>query len=224
MAYYIDAENIGLDDLQKRIEETDLVPSRISLLDGLETKLQILEQQGITTLARLRYELKTAKRRESLSDVTGIDLQYLILLRREVEGYFPKPVALKAFDWLPKEEITRLEENGIHNVAVLYEAASSAGSKTELAGSIGVDATVFEALVRLADLTRVQWVSPKAARMLIEAGYDSAFMVAAADSEDLHQALIRVNEGNRFFKGKIGLRDIKRLIQAASYVSGWVSA
>ena len=223
MAYHIDAENIGLDDLQKRIEETDLVPSRSSLLNGLETKLQALEQQGITTLARLRYELKTAKRREALSDVTGIDLQYLILLRREVEGYFPKPVALKAFDWLPKEEITRLEENGIRNAAALYKAASSARSRTELAESIGVDVAVFEALVRLADLTRVQWVSPTAARMLKEAGYDSASKVAAADSEDLHQALIRVNEGNRFFKGKIGLRDIKRLIQAASYVSGWAS-
>lgn len=223
MAYHIDAENIGLDDLQKRIGKTDLVPSRISLLDGLETKLQTLEQQGITTLARLRYECKTAKRREALSEVTGIDLQYLVLLRREVEGYFPKPAALKAFDWLPKEEITRLEENGMRNVAALYEAASSAKSRTELAGSTGVDATVLEALIQLADLTRVQWVSPTAARMLVEAGYDSAAMVAAADSEDLYQALVRVNEGNRFFKGTIGLRDIKRLVQAAGYVSSWAS-
>ena len=223
MAYHIDAENIDLDDLQKRIEETDLVPSRISLLDGLDTKLRTLEQQGITTLARLRYELKNAKRREALSDATDIDLQYLILVRREVEGYFPKPAALKAFDWLPKEEITRLEENGIHNAAALYEAARGAKSRTEIAGSIGVDVAVFEALIRLADLTRVQWVSPTAARMLIEAGYDSASMVAAADSEDLHQALIRVNEGDRFFKGTIGLRDIKRLIQAAGYVSSWAS-
>ena len=223
MAYHIDAEKISLGDLQKRIEETDLVPSRISLLDELETKLQTLEQQGVTTLAKLRYELKNAKRREALSDVTGIDLQYLILLRREVGGYFPKPSALKAFDWLPEGEISRLEENGIRNVAALYEAASSAKSKTELAGSMGVDVAVLKALIRLADLTRVQWVSPTAARMLVEAGYDSASMVAAADSEELYQALIRVNEGHRFFKGKIGLRDIKRLIKAAGYVSSWAS-
>jgi hypothetical protein len=42
--------------------------------------------------------------------------------------------------------------------------------------------------------------------------------VAAADADDLCQALMHVNEGDRFFKGKIGLRDIKRLIRAASYV------
>jgi predicted flap endonuclease-1-like 5' DNA nuclease len=223
MAYHIDAENIGLDDLQRRIEETDLVPSRASLLDGLKMKLQALEQQGITTLASLRNELKNAKRREAVSNMTGIDVQYLILLRREIEGYFPKPPALKAFDWLPKEEIAKLEENGMRNIAALYQAAVSVGRGTELTESTGVDAAVLEALVRLADLTRIQWVSPTAARMLVEAGYDSAAKVAAADSEDLYKALVRVNEGDRFFKGKIGLRDVKRLVQAAGYVLSWAS-
>jgi hypothetical protein len=223
MAYHIDAEKIGLDDLQRRIEGTDLVPSRASLLDGLQMKLQVLEQQGITTLASLRSELKNAKRRKALSNVTGIDVQYLILLRREIGGYFPKPSALKAFDWLPKEEVAKLEENGMRDTAALYQAAVSVESGTELAESIGVDAAVLEALIRLADLTRVQWVSPTAARMLVEAGYDSVSMLAAADSEDLYKALVRVNEGDRFFKGKIGLRDVKRLVQAAGYVLSWAS-
>jgi hypothetical protein len=222
VAYHIDAENVGLDDLQKRIEETDLVPSRVSLLNGLKVKLQALERQGITTLASLRNELKNAKRREALSDVTGIDTQYLILLRREIESYFPKPAALKAFDWLPKEEITRLEENGIRNTAALYEAASSVKSGAELADSTGVDVAILETLIRLTDLTRVQWVNPTVARMLMEAGYDSASKVAAADSEDLYKALVRANEGSRFFKGNIGLRDIRRLVRAASYVSSQV--
>ncbi|MBN1978424.1 MAG: DUF4332 domain-containing protein [Anaerolineae bacterium] len=186
-------------------------------------KLQALEQQGIATLAGLRNELKNAKRREALSNATGIDVQYLVLLRREIEGYFPKPFALKAFDWLPKEEIAKLEESGMRDTAALYQVAFGLESGTELAGSTGVDAAVLEALVRLADLTRVQWVSPTAARMLVEAGCDSFSMLAAADSGELCQALVRVNEGDRFFKGKIGLRDVKRLIQAAGYVLSWAS-
>ena len=32
------------------------------------------------------------------------------------------------------------------------------------------------------------------------------------------EALARVNEGDRFFKGKIGLRDVSRLVRSASYV------
>jgi predicted flap endonuclease-1-like 5' DNA nuclease len=157
---------------------------------------------------------------EALSKATGIDMQYLTLLRREVEGYFPTPPALKAFDWLPEEAIAKLEKKGILHAAALFEAAGSSESRTALAQSTGVDAAILEALVRLADLTRVQWVSPLTARMLVEAGCDSASNLAAADAEELCEALVRVNAGGRFFKGKIGLRDIKRLIRAAGYMAG----
>ncbi len=63
-------------------------------------------------------------------------------------------------------------------------------------------------------------MSPTAARMLVEAGYDSTSKVAAADGGDLSEALARVNERGRFFKGKIGLRDVRRLIRAAGYAPG----
>ena len=218
MTYHIDADSVSLDDLRKRIEETDLVPSRTSLLDEIDTKIIVLEQHGITTLAGLRKELKNSKRLEALSEATGIDTQYLILLRREIGGYFPKPSALKAFDWLPKGEIAKLEQNGVRNTAALHKAADGAESRAELAKSTEIDAAILETLIKLANLTRVQWVSPTVARMLMEAAYDSVSRVAAASAQDLCKALADVNEGDRFFKGKIGLRDIKRLIRAASYV------
>jgi len=220
MSYHIDAEKVSLDELKKRIEKTDLVPSRASLLDGIENKFDELEKQGITTLARLRNELKNSRRLEAVSNAIGIDTQYLILLRREIESYFPKPFALKDFDWLPQDEIAKLEENGIRDTAVLFEAANNNKSRNELATSTGVDISVLEAIARLANLTRVQWVSPTAARMIMEVGIDSASGLAEADAEELCHALERINTGDRFFKGKIGLRDVKRLVHSASYVPG----
>jgi predicted flap endonuclease-1-like 5' DNA nuclease len=218
MAYSIDAEKIRLDGLRKRIEETDLVPSRASLTDGIGGKFKALEGRGITTLARLRGELKTAKRLESVAKETGIDPQYLILLRREIEGWFPKPFPLKAFDWLPKGAVAKLEQTGVRDTPALYEAAGSPRARAALAKSIHLDASVLEALCRCAELTRVQWVSPTAARMLVETGCDSVSKLAAADAEDLCGALERANSGGRFFQGKIGLRDVKRLIRAAGYL------
>lgn len=215
--YSIDAEKITLDDLQKRIEATDLVPSRVPLLDQLESKMKALEQQGITTLARLRNELKNPKRLEALANATGIDAQYLVLLRREIEGYFPKPCALKSFDWLPAAEVAKLEQLGIADTAALYEATGSTQKRAELVQSSGVDPVTLEVLAQLADLSRVQWVSPTFARMLVAAGYDSVTQLAQAGAEALYDALARVNAGERFFKGKIGLRDVKRLIQAAQF-------
>jgi len=218
MGYHIDAEEISLDDLLKRLEETDLVPGRASLLDGIESKFKALEQQGIITLADLRKELKNSKRLEAVATLTGLDTNYLVLLRREIESFFPKPIALKALDWLPQGEIARLEEYGLRDTAAVYEAASRSKNLSDLAKKTGLDVAMLEKFVQLADLTRVQWVSPTVARMLVEADYDSAFIVAAADAGDLCDSLMRVNAGGRFFKGKIGLRDIKRLIRAAGHV------
>lgn len=65
----------------------------------------------------------------------------------------------------------------------------------------------------------MQWVSPTTARWLVEAQCESASDLAAYDADELSDALIRVNQDNRFFKGRIGLRDVRRLIQSASYVA-----
>jgi hypothetical protein len=218
MAYPFDAENISLDDLRERIEATDLVPSRASLTDKIAEKMKALEEVGIITLAALRNELKNSGRLAAVAAKTGIDPQYLSLLRREIESYFPKPAALRVFDWLPQDEIAKLEQLEIGNTATLYDRTNSAEKRFGLAKSSGVDASTLEILARLADLMRVQWVSPTFARMLTVAGYDSAAKVASANADDLCQALAEINAGDRFFKGKIGLRDIKRLVHAASYV------
>lgn len=218
MAYHINAEDVSLEDLQKRLVATDLIPSRVSLLEDLAVKLKALEKQGITTLADLREALKNPKRLAAVAEATGIDAQYLVLLRREIEGYFPKPVALITFDWLPIGDIEKLKQKGISDTAKLYEAAGTAHQRTELAKLADVSMITVDTLTHLADLTRVQWVSPNFARMLIAAGCDSAANVAAANAETLCKAVEGANAGNIYFKGKIGLRDIKRLILAASYV------
>jgi predicted flap endonuclease-1-like 5' DNA nuclease len=218
MKKFSDDGKVRAQDVRKRIEQTDLAPSRLPLLDGIEPSFAALRARGIATLAQLRSELNSAKRRESLAGDTGVDPKYLVLLRREIESWFPKPFPLKSFAWFPKTEIAKLEKAGIRDTAALFRAAESRAARTALAKTSGAAPSVVEALARCADLTRVQWVSPTAARMLIEAGCGGAAELAAADAERLCGALERVNAGGRFFKGKIGLRDVKRLIRAAGYV------
>jgi len=54
--------------------------------------------------------------------------------------------------------------------------------------------------------------------MLMEAACDSPAKVAAAEADALYEALDRANASGRFFKGKIGLRDVKRMIQTAAAI------
>ena len=219
MSYYIDAEKVSLDDLQKRIEETDLVPSRGSLLEDIDGTFLKLKAYGFVTLADLRKKLKSSKNIPALSKETGIDTTYLTLLRREVESYFPKPCPTGAFDWFQKNDLDKLESRGLKNTALLYDALASPEKRAEVAIALGVDADVIDSLYTLADLTRIQWVSPTAARMLVSAGYKDVKAVCDADPEGLCSDLDRVNKENKYFKGTIGLRDVRRLVKAASYLS-----
>lgn len=219
MSYYIDSEKISLDDLQKRFEETDLIPSRISLLENVKEKFTTLKTQGISTLSDLRKELKNAKNILELSKKTNIDLNYLKMLRLEIEGYFPKAIPLKSFNWLPEKIIKKLESIGFKNTVVLYEALNSAKEKSEIIVKSKINDEFLDSLFSLIDLTRIQWVSPLFARMLFAAGYDTVKKVAMADAEILCNKLDKINKMNNYWRGKIGLRDIKRLIKAASYVN-----
>lgn len=218
MTYYLQAEKVSLDDLRIRIEETDLVPSRSSLLANIKDKFKTLKSHGISTLADLRKELKNSKKIPSFSKKTGIESQYLILLRREIESYFPKVFPLKSFDWLPEKELSKLESKGYKNAALLFEALNSSKKREEIINTLGIDAKFIDSIYSLVNLTRIQWVSPLTARMLTFAGYTNAKMVSKANAEELCSQLEEVNKENKYFKGKIGLRDIKRLIKAASYV------
>jgi hypothetical protein len=52
MTYHIDTERVSLDDLRKRIEETDLVSSRASLLDETSARMKVVDilQSSETTI------------------------------------------------------------------------------------------------------------------------------------------------------------------------------
>ena len=219
MGYCMDDSTISLADFLARIQSTDLIPSRQPLLHGIAEKFQAIHHQGIQTLSDLRFALKTSRRLESWPMKPGSNSQYLVLLRREVESAFPAPRALLEFDWLPLVEIDQLVQQGVRDTQTLYAAAGIPEDRIRLAALTGLSTVFLETLLQLADLTRVQWVSPITARMLVEAGYASVSRLAKANADELYQALIHVNKGERYFKGKIGLRDVKRLIRSAGYLA-----
>jgi hypothetical protein len=214
--YHIDEDAISLDDLKHRIVATDLVPSRACLLDDIDARFSSLKRSGCLTLGHLRMQLRNRKSISHFTKQTGIDSQYLILLRREIESYFPKTFPIDSFDWIDDAERAALKAQGLKDTRRIYEALHSP-ERGDVLGC-GVSRETIEALASLTDLTRIQWTSPVAARMLLAAGYDGSQMVASADPERLCDDLDEANRRGQYFRGKIGLRDVKRLVQAASYL------
>lgn len=218
MGYYIDEEATSLKQVRERLESTDLIPSQEALLGGIRGNFAALKKAGVSSVAELRLALKNSKSIASLAAKSGVEQKYLELLRRTVAGWFPKPQPLRAFDWLDISVASKLEQAGIKNTEQLYSAA--ARGKAALAKKAGLSANDMTELLALSELSRIQWVSPTFARVLVAAGYKTAKKVAGANPERLCEAVVAANENARFYKGKVGLRDIKRLVAAAAYVPG----
>jgi len=217
MGYHIDENSTSLENLQTRLKNMDLIPSLQPLLDGLNKKMDAFKKVGIKSIADLRTRLKGKKSLLSLAEDSSINPDYLVLLRRAVEGFFPKPQPLRVFDWLDKDTVEKLDQAGIKNTKQLYEASSSGIDR--LAKKAKLEKRSLSDFLTISELSRIQWVSPTFARTLVSAGFTSAAMVAAADSEFLYEAILRANDNSRFYKGKVGLRDIRRLIEAAAYAT-----
>jgi len=195
-----------------------LVPSRLSLLEDIDEVFQILFKTGLRTLSDLRKRLKTPKRLAVFASESGIDPAYLTLLRREIESYFPKAFPLRDFDWIPASVRQKLESAGLTDSRKVFEAFVEPGKVKGMSSMYDIEESALKTLSELVDLTRIQWMSPLSARLMVEAGYPSANSIKTAKPEALCQAVEAVNRKNGYFKGKIGLRDIKRLLHAAKYV------
>jgi predicted flap endonuclease-1-like 5' DNA nuclease len=216
MAYYIDFATMTLSGLKRRLEEADLIPSQLPLLDGIDKKIAALKKAGISNLEDLSGALHGSKGPAALAAKSGLPEDYLVLLRRAIEGYRPKPVPLRDYPGIDEAVVRALAGAGIADSKSLYEAALGKKERTQLAKATGIEARALEELAHLSDLSRIQWVGSTFARVLYEAGYRSPARIAAADPEAVYEAAVRANEANKFYRGKIGLRDIKRLVKLAA--------
>lgn len=212
MSYFIDAEATDLAALKERLKNTDLIPSQEPLLEEISQRMSALENAGIGSLAELRANLKASKSLAALSKSSGVSADYLLLLRRTINGLFPKPRRVKDMAWLDNAAVQALQQAGLKTTQQLFEADS--GQLPEIPE---LDEGGMAELVAISDLCRVQWVSPNYARALVAAGYDTASKVASADPEALASALQDINQDAKYYGGKVGLRDVGRLVTAAKY-------
>jgi hypothetical protein len=150
-----------------------LIPSRQPLKIGLDENFKLLQEQGWENLADLKDALKSKERIEDISEKTGIDNNYLTLLRREVNSYFPNPVSLQKFSGFSPHDIQILAEKGIKHSKHLFEWMVINKDMSVLSKETTIDTEVLEELRALSDLVRAYGVGPAFARILYDTGIHS---------------------------------------------------
>jgi hypothetical protein len=219
MPYHLDFTFLKLKFLEERFGKEDLIPSLLPLREGLADKLARLDASGISTLADLSAPLGKAKSLQALSRTAGVAVDYLNLLGRALRGFRPKPADLTDYPGVDKKSVAKLDREGITDSRTLWEAACRGKERVRLAEKTGIDKRALFELVCLADLSRIQWVSPLFARLLHDAGFRNVREVTGAKSEDLFEKVDVVNKMNKLYKGKIGLRDMGRLVYLSSLLT-----
>ena len=206
-------ENFSIDKLKLQLQKIDLLPSQQMLREDLEGRMALLKDLGYVNLKQLQNALKSKKDAIAFAEKTGLPEDYMINLRRWVNGYTIKPKKLADFPDVPDTVISALAEIGIKDTLELFPLVLNADKRKALAERVGADEAVILDLTKLADVSRLKWVGPKFARLMVESDYDTVEKVQTSDGEALYHHLEALNAERKIYKGGFGLADIKSWVK-----------
>lgn len=216
MGYYIDLQSITIGKFSERLKSGFLLPGMMVLRANVDENFEHLKGQGIHNLAELQSELKTKKKLEEFSRHSGLPVEYLTVLRREINGFLPKPIPLAKFKDIKVETVERLAALGIKNSKELFDWVLTPYAREELAAKAGIEYSELMALTSLSDLARIRWVGPSFANFLFKAGFTTVSAVAATPYEELYGVLKKLNESEKIYKGPLSVGDMELCVKAAA--------
>jgi hypothetical protein len=131
--YFIDLTAFSIDKLRNLLKSKEILPGRILLKAQIDDRFDLLKTHGIESLADLLDELKNKKKIEQFAQKTDLDVDYLILLRREANSYVSVPEKLSNMPFVETEIIETLESSGIMNSRDLFDLAAKQSDREKLA-------------------------------------------------------------------------------------------
>lgn len=218
MGYYIDLEKITLDYYGEKLKTAYLPPSRNILRENTEERFGYFKKLGINNVKELLQVLKKKDKLNELSKVSCFEGDYLVILLRELNSTLPKPNKIKDFKGISSETITKLENIGLKDTVKLFDKVKTKADRQLLIKQTNISDTELLRLTKLTDLSRIKWVGATFAIMLYQIGIDTVEKAAKADYNEVHQKINQINKEESFFKGHIGLNDMKIFIEAAKDV------
>ena len=215
MGYYIDLKGISIDKYKEILKTAELIPSWKILESDIDKNLDIIKKSNIKNLEELLTTLKDKDKVKEFSKQTGLQENYLAVLKRVVNGYRQKPNRIKDFSCLTEDTVIRLEKAGIKNTLKLYDFILTDEKREVLSNKTGINKDEIMKITKLADLSRIRWVNHTFAYVLLEAGYNTVEKVANADYRELYETVKQLNEERNIYNAHIGMRDMKMVVEAA---------
>lgn len=211
--YCIDLKRFSLEQFRHILETTEILPSRRILLEEMDVRFARLASMGIETLADLRSALNRKAKREAFSQESGLSVDYLVILRRQVDSYISKPFNLGEIPGVSPEYVERLAAIGVKHTKHLFKQALSPADRAALAAEAGVPDDALLELVKLSDLARIVGVGPVFARLLYDVGLETPAAFLAHSPDELLEKVRAVEEG-----AALTIRDIEYCLETARHL------
>jgi len=172
-AYFLDLNQFPLDEFRDDLRTRVMIPSRVSLKDDLDARFKALKKAGLDSMQDLLDALKTKEKLAAFARESGLDAEYLTLLRREAGSYQPKPVRLDRLPGANTGDLEALEKLGIKDTRHLFDRSRSDTARADLSEVSGIPSARLDELIGMSDLMRAYGVGPVFARLLYDIGIHS---------------------------------------------------
>ncbi len=205
MNYSIQLSILSVSDFKSIILGKELLPARRFIVDNIDDVFLKIQSLGIDDLQKLKSTLNNSKKLCSLAEHSGISMEYLTVLKRELHALEQSPVLLSDFGIMDGSVIDILTAQGIRTSRDYYERA----------GNIKLDDYTQSTLSSLCDLVRVNGIGTAAAKAFFAAGYQSVKDIADGEAEDMLERISQENSKRQFYSGRLGIKDMQYCIDNA---------
>jgi hypothetical protein len=211
MKYNMDLSKMVLQKYKTFLKNRNLFPSRQILYENIDDNFQIFEDCGFKNLSDLKQAISTPAKIEKLSKETNISPEYLNILRRELGTFDKKGISFKDFPIIDNDTISKLEKKGIKNTKDFYEYPNK--------NKLGISVEMINSLISLSCLVRINGVAAIAALTFYEAGYKTIRDIISSTKEEMLQKITKINDEKKYYKAKLGLKDMQFVIDFANLIA-----
>lgn len=211
--YLPDLSAIGLEDFKNELKTGRLLPSRKLLLEDMERKFSLLRKAGITNVGGLKDTLKSNNKLGRLAKETGISEDYLKVLKREVNNLLPTPIKFINIPLISEEMVKQLKGLNINDTENLFPYVQDPDHRQKFQNLSGLSKEEVLWLTKIVDVSRIKWVGPKLARLIIDTEYDTVKKLSSADPKKVLNAFNEAKKKQKAYQGALGIDDISSWIR-----------
>lgn len=211
--YIPDLSAISLDEFKNDFKTGRILPSRKPLLDDIDEKFLRLYNAGISNATSLREALKSSSSLKKCAKEVNIPESYLKLLKREVNSLLPTPVKFSNIPGISPKTVGQLKNLEIIDTENLFPHIHNPESRKKFQETSGLSMSDILWLTKLVDVSRIKWVGPKLARLIIDTEYDTVEKLGNGKPAEVLKAFNEAKKNHQAYAGPLGINDIDSWIK-----------